>query len=225
MYGAVVAALVGAAFYFMFFSAFHGFDFNVCLLPGGKDKLRGNTPSLPAAGSRFLIDAESGKKTNADCEGDGARSNAPSNPTAKYTCADRAWYILPILKNGVCIMNRIEITARLTKDPEVTFNSKNGRAVAKFSVAENVYDKREKATKPQFFNVIAFGKTAELIGDTLNKGNKIHIGGNVEIKQYEKEDGTKGIWVQILLREFEYCEKKEQQAQQPKQEAKKEQVA
>ena len=56
------AALVGAAFYFMFLTAFHGFDFNVCLLPGGKDKLRGNTPSLPAAGSRFLIDAESGKK-------------------------------------------------------------------------------------------------------------------------------------------------------------------
>lgn len=121
-------------------------------------------------------------------------------------------------------MNRIEITARLTKDPEIIF-SKNGRAVAKFSVAENVYDKREKTTKPQFFNVIAFGKTAELIGDTLNKGNKIHIGGNVEIRPYEKEDGTKGIWVQILLREFEYCEKKEQQAGQPKQKAKKEQVA
>ena len=108
-------------------------------------------------------------------------------------------------------MNRIEITGRLTKDPEITYNSKNGRAV--------------KTTKPQFFNVIAFGKTAELIGDTLNKGNKIHIGGNVEIRPYEKEDGTKGIWVQILLREFEYCEKKEQQAGQPKQEAKKEQVA
>ena len=55
--------------------------------------------------------------------------------------------------------------------------------------------------------------------------NKIHIGGNLELRQYEKEDGTKGIWVQILLREFEYCEKKEQQAGQPKQEAKKEQVA
>lgn len=107
-------------------------------------------------------------------------------------------------------MNRIEITARLTKDPEITYTSKNSRGVAKFSVAENVYDKREKTTKPQFFNVIVFGKTAELIGDTLYKGNKIHIGGNVEIRPYKKEDVTKGIWVQILLREFEYCEKKQQ---------------
>lgn len=107
-------------------------------------------------------------------------------------------------------MNRIEITARLTKDPEITYTSKNGKAVAKFSVAENVYDRREKTSKAQFFNVIAFGKTAELIGDTLSKGNKIHIGGNIEIRPYEKEDGTKGIWVQILLREFEYCEKKQQ---------------
>lgn len=69
VYGAVVAALVGAAFYFMFFSAFHGFDFNVCLLPGGKDKLRGNMPSLPAAGSRFLIDVESGKKQTRTARG------------------------------------------------------------------------------------------------------------------------------------------------------------
>lgn len=121
-------------------------------------------------------------------------------------------------------MNRIEITARLTRDPEILF-TKNGKVVAKFAVAENIYDKAEQTTKPQFFNVVAFGKIAELIGNTLSKGNKIHFGGNLELRQYEKEDGTKGIWVQILLREFEYCEKKEQQAGQPKQEAKKEQVA
>lgn len=110
-------------------------------------------------------------------------------------------------------MNRIEITARLTKDPEISYAA-SGTCLAKFSVAENVYDKRTKETKPQFFNVIAFGKTAELIGNTLSKGNKIHIGGNVEMRRYEKEDGSKGVWVQILLREFEYCEKKEQPKQQ-----------
>ena len=147
----------------------------------------------------------------------------PSEPTAINACANRALRYAYCKRMACVCMNRIEITARLTKDPEITYATKHGRAIAKFSVAENVYDKREKLTKPQFFNVIAFGETAELIGDTLSKGNKIHIGGNVEVRQYEKEDGTKGIWVQILLREFEYCEKKEQP--QAKQQPKKEQLA
>lgn len=106
-------------------------------------------------------------------------------------------------------MNRIEITARLTKDPEITYSPK-GVCVAKFSVAENYYDKQEKERKPQFFNIIAFGKTAEIIGNTLSKGKKIHIGGTIEVRRYEKEDGSKGIWTHIILKEFEYCEKKEQ---------------
>lgn len=67
-------------------------------MPGGKDKLRGNTPSLPAAASRFLIDAESGKKTIAASEGDGARSNAPSNPTAYNISAMQGLILKPILK-------------------------------------------------------------------------------------------------------------------------------
>ncbi len=45
-------------------------------MPGGKDKLRGNTPSLPAAASRFLIDAESGKKQSRR-----ARGTAQGSPT------------------------------------------------------------------------------------------------------------------------------------------------
>ena len=87
VYDALEAALVGAAFiFYIFFPLFTASILTPGFMPGGKDKLRGNAPSLPAAASRFLIDAESGKKTIAASEGDGARSNAPSNPTAKYTC-------------------------------------------------------------------------------------------------------------------------------------------
>lgn len=197
-------------FYFIFFPLFTASILTPGFMPGGKDKLRGNTPSLPAAASRFLIDAESGKKQSLGERGGRRKEQCPFQSHGKVYLRHTGLGIYCLILRMECVcMNRIEITARLTKDPEITF-CKNGRAVAKFSVAENVYDKREKATKAQFFNVIAFGKTAEIIGDTLNKGNKIHIGGNVEVRQYEKDDGTKGIWVQILLREFEYCEKKEQ---------------
>ena len=63
------AALVGAAFYFMFFSAFQASILTSVFWTGGKDKLRGIAPSLPTSASRFLIDAESGKKQTRTARG------------------------------------------------------------------------------------------------------------------------------------------------------------
>ena len=51
--------------------------------------------------------------------------------------------------------------------------------------------KREKVTKPQYFNVIAFGKTAELIGDTLNKGNKSILAATLSYGSTKKRTAQK----------------------------------
>lgn len=100
-------------------------------------------------------------------------------------------------------MNRVEITGRLTKDPDIKFAS-TGTCIAIFSLAENIYNKKEKKATPQFHNIVAFGKTAELIGNTLQKGSQIHIGGNINITQYTKDE-EKRLYNQIILREFTYC--------------------
>lgn len=39
-------------------------------------------------------------------------------------------------------MNNIEVTGRLTKDPEIKYTA-TGVAVAKFRLAENLYNKKE----------------------------------------------------------------------------------
>ena len=61
--------LVGAAFLFYFLPLFPASILTPGILPSGKDKLRGNTPSLPTSASRFLIDAESGKKQTRTARG------------------------------------------------------------------------------------------------------------------------------------------------------------
>ena len=71
-------------------------------LPGGKDKRCGNVPSLPAAASRFVICAESGKKTIAGSEGNGARAVTLTIPRQSIP-APMGLGILPNLKNGVCM--------------------------------------------------------------------------------------------------------------------------
>lgn len=67
-------------------------------MPGGKDKLRGNTPSLPAAASRFLIDAESGKKQSRGSEGSAQGAMPLPIPRQSIPAPYRAWYILPKVK-------------------------------------------------------------------------------------------------------------------------------
>lgn len=105
-------------------------------------------------------------------------------------------------------MNRIEITGRLTIDPEVTYGS-TGKCISKFRLADNYYDSKSEERKTRYFNVVAFGRVAEVIGNSLQKGMKIHIGGTMDVRQYEKKDGTKATWAEIILQQFEYCDKKE----------------
>lgn len=85
-------------FDYMFFSAFHGSNYNVRLMPAGKDELCGKMPSLPAAARRFLICAESGKKTVAAGEGVTLQGLSPFRTHGKEYLRRKRLGILPIFK-------------------------------------------------------------------------------------------------------------------------------
>ena len=61
-------------------------------------------------------------------------------------------------------MNKVTLIGRLTKDPEVRYSSGSQTAVARFSLA---IDRAKKANGEDggtdFPNIVAFGKTAELV--------------------------------------------------------------
>lgn len=103
-------------------------------------------------------------------------------------------------------MNNIEVTGRLTKDPEIKYTA-TGVAVAKFRLAENIYNKKEGKQDAQFHNVVAFEKTAENIGNTLSKGRKIHVSGSVKHSSYLKDEERR-TFTEIAVRTFEYCDSK-----------------
>ena len=94
---------------------------------------------------------------------------------------------------------------RLVRDLEVMY-SQNGLCVAKFSIAENIYNYQTKDREAQFYNIIAFGKLAERIGKlALEKGEKLHIEGRLQIKDYVNKQGEKRKYTQIILDNFELC--------------------
>lgn len=107
-------------------------------------------------------------------------------------------------------MNRLFMTGRLTKDPEVRYTAgENNTAVANFGIA---VDRRGTKDVTDFFNCAAFGKTAEHIGKYWKKGMKAAISGRLETDNWTGKDGVKRTNTKIVVEDIEFCEKKQEQA-------------
>lgn len=107
-------------------------------------------------------------------------------------------------------MNKVVLIGRLTKEIEVRYTT-NQKVVATFSLAVNRDFKNANGEyEADFFNIVMWGKPAELAGNTLKKGSKIAIEGRIQNRSYEAKDGTKRYITEIVANGFEYLDKKEQ---------------
>ena len=106
-------------------------------------------------------------------------------------------------------MNKFLITCRLTRDAEVMC-SNDGNVIVKFDVAVNrKYAKETDEVKADFFNCVAFGKTAEVL-DKCNvaKGTKLIIEAEVRNNNYTDKEGVKHYGTQLVVQSFEFAESK-----------------
>lgn len=100
-------------------------------------------------------------------------------------------------------MNRVILCGRLTSDPRVN----SDMTVARFSLAVDRKYKRDGDVTTDFFNCVAFGKTAEFVEKYLNKGTKVIVEGRLQTGSYEK-DGHKINTVDIVAESVEFAESK-----------------
>ena len=108
-------------------------------------------------------------------------------------------------------MNKIVITGRLTRDPEIKTSS-SGLQFCNFAVAVDRYSKDEKAV--DFFDCIAFRKTAEFVNKWFMKGKPIMVVGKMQSREYTSKDGVKRRVWELVADEAEFFggEKKDQAA-------------
>lgn len=101
------------------------------------------------------------------------------------------------------MINRVILVGRLTADPEV-MTSKNGNAYCRFSIAVNSIGE----DKANFFNCVAFNKTAENMGRFVSKGSQIGVDGSLSQSTYERKDGTKASSVDIRCNTVAFLDSK-----------------
>lgn len=103
-------------------------------------------------------------------------------------------------------MNKVFLIGRATKDPELKYIPSTGTAVARFSLAVNRdFKTKDGERKADFFNVVAWGKTAEFLANYLGKGRLVAIHGRIENRSYES-DGQKRYMTEIIAENIEILE-------------------
>lgn len=105
-------------------------------------------------------------------------------------------------------MNLAIIKGNLTRDPELKYTPK-GTAVCKCAVAVNEVWKNEAGDKHErvhFFDIEAWGRTAETIAQYFTKGKPILVQGKLKQDTWDdKETGQKRSKVKITVDSFEFC--------------------
>ncbi|MCU0315964.1 MAG: single-stranded DNA-binding protein [Fimbriimonadaceae bacterium] len=94
-------------------------------------------------------------------------------------------------------INRVVLVGRLTRDPEVR-ETTTGKKVATFAIA---VDKRIKPTDgptADFFNITAWGVTADYVGNYMSKGRLVAVDGRLQTRKYTTQDGQNREVVEIV---------------------------
>ena len=109
------------------------------------------------------------------------------------------------------LRNSVQLIGNLGKDIELKAFD-NGSKLAKFSLATNEYyknNKGEKVQETQWHNVVAWGKTAELMEKVLNKGSEVAIRGKLTHRSYDDKEGVTRYVSEIVAQEFVKITKEE----------------
>ncbi|PTF70234.1 single-stranded DNA-binding protein [Staphylococcus chromogenes] len=108
--------------------------------------------------------------------------------------------------------NSVILTGRITKDLEL--KPAGQTQVTNFSMAVDNPFKRDDAS---FFDIVAFGKTAELLNNYCGKGSKILIEGNLKQDRFQDKQGNNRSAVRVIANRVEFLDSKGQSNNQPKQ--------
>jgi single-strand DNA-binding protein len=105
-------------------------------------------------------------------------------------------------------LNKVFLFGNLTRDPELRALP-SGQQVANFSIATNrVYKDRngEKQEATEYHNVVAFGRSAELIGQYVQKGRPLFVEGRLQTRSWDdKETGKKQYRTEIVVDNFQFA--------------------
>ncbi|MBG0782419.1 MAG: single-stranded DNA-binding protein [Bacteroidales bacterium] len=100
--------------------------------------------------------------------------------------------------------NNVQLIGRAGMDPEIKSFEKE-RKMARFSIATNSYyydQKGERVEETQWHQLVAWGKTAEVVEKLVKKGKELAVSGKLINRSWEDKDGNKRYQVEVVVNEI-----------------------
>lgn len=110
-------------------------------------------------------------------------------------------------------MNKVILMGRLTRDPEIRYSQNdNQMAIARYSLAVDRRTSRNNQNQDgptaDFFDCVAFGRSAEFAERYFHKGIKILVEGRLQNSNYTNKEGQKVYRTEIIVENTEFAESK-----------------
>jgi len=102
------------------------------------------------------------------------------------------------------IKNSVQLVGNIGKDVQLTtFDNGNKKATLLLATNESYTNaKGEKVKTTSWHNLIAWGKTAEQMAKSIQKGNEISIQGKLCNRTYADKDGNTKYITEIVVNEY-----------------------
>jgi len=99
-------------------------------------------------------------------------------------------------------MNIVLLLGRLGRDPDLKFTA-DGKPICKFSMATDRWEPGgNKGT--EWHNIVAFGKTAEICGEHVSKGDMLFVEGEIRENKWQTSDGETKRMTQIIAQKVHF---------------------
>jgi single-strand DNA-binding protein len=111
-----------------------------------------------------------------------------------------------LLKNfkAMNLRNKVTLIGNLGMDPELK-ETEGGHKLAKVSLATSEKfknNKGENVTETMWHNLVAWGKTAEIMSKYLQKGSEVVVEGKLINRNYTDKAGVKKYITEILVNDL-----------------------
>lgn len=102
------------------------------------------------------------------------------------------------------IKNKVQLVGNLGMNPEIK-TLEGGKKLAKMSIAVNdsyKNSKGERVTETNWHNLVAWGKTVDVVEKHLSKGTEVAIEGKLISKSYTDKEGKKRYKTEVQINEL-----------------------
>ena len=102
------------------------------------------------------------------------------------------------------MLNKVFLMGRLTRDPEQRM-TQNGVSVVSFTLAvDRDFQRQGEERQADFINCVAFRNTADFIKRFFVKGQLMCVGGSIQTRTWEGQDGKKNYVTEVIVSEAHF---------------------